>query len=97
VATGLGSDEADLGFVRAAAEDGTADLDYLIQRIFTAGVLLGNALASGVGTVTAVADAISELDEAVLSIQSVLLACEPADGGGNPAPGCLPGGPRNQG
>ena len=53
----------------------------MIQRIFIAGVLLGNALASEAGTVTAVEDAISELDEAVFIIRSVVVqACEPADG-----------------
>jgi len=76
-----GSDEADPAGILATAEYRAGDLDHLIQRIFTAGVLLGNALASGAGTVTAVEDVISELDEAVFTIRSVVLqGCEPADG-----------------
>ena len=76
-----GSDEADPAGICATAEYRAGDLDHLIQRIFTAGVLLGNALASGAGTVTAVENAIRELDEAVFIIRPVVFrACEPADG-----------------
>ena len=68
-----GSEKTDSAGFCAAAEDGTGDLDYLIQRIFTAGVLLGDALASGTGTVAAAEDAISELDEGALIIRSAVL------------------------
>lgn len=45
-------------------------LDPVVQRIFTAGVLLGNALASGASPTAAVADAVRELDAAVTALRS---------------------------
>jgi hypothetical protein len=64
-----GSDEAGPAGISAIADDRAGDLDHLIQRIFTAGVLLGNALANGASDVTAVEDAIRELDEALVNIR----------------------------
>lgn len=55
-------------------------LDQVIQRIFTAGVLLGNAMAGGLGAVAAIEDAIGELDEAVRLASSVPRASGPGDG-----------------
>jgi hypothetical protein len=57
-----------------------SDLDPVIQRIFTAGVLLGNALASGASATAAIEDAVRELDAAVTALRSA--SCgphEPAD------------------
>lgn len=63
-----GSNTADAGGRRGRTQDGTGELDDLIQRIFTAGVLLGSALAGGRGTVTGVDEAIRRLDDAVRTI-----------------------------
>ena len=71
-----GSNTADAGGRRGRTQDGTGELDDLIQRIFTAGVLLGSALAGGMGTVTGVGEAIRRLDDAVRTI--------PAAGSGLP-------------
>lgn len=71
-----GSNTADAGGHRGRTQDGTGELDDLIQRIFTAGVLLGSALAGGMGTVTGVDEAIRRLDDAVRTI--------PAAGSGLP-------------
>lgn len=73
-----GSDTADAVGARGRMEHGTGDLDYLIQRVFTAGVLLGNALASRTGKLAAVEEAIGELDDAVRAF--------PAVGSGLPEP-----------
>lgn len=67
-----GSDEADPAGICVPAEAEIGDLDYLVQRIFSAGVMLGDALASEAGTVTAVEDAIGRLDEAVIAIRLVI-------------------------
>jgi hypothetical protein len=66
-----GSDTADAVGARGRTENGPGDLDYLIQRVFTAGVLLGNALASQTGKLAAVEQAIGELDDAVRAIPVV--------------------------
>lgn len=66
-----GSDTADAVGARGRMEHGIGDLDYLIQRVFTAGVLLGNALASHTGGLAAVERAIGELDDAVRAIPAV--------------------------
>lgn len=67
-----GSDGLGQDGIRAVTEDAADGLDRLIQRVFTAGVLLGNALASGTDTATAVEDAICELDEALVSMHNGL-------------------------
>lgn len=51
--------------VSVITADRAGDLDDLIQRVFTAGVLLGSALADETGDATAVEDAIRELDKAL--------------------------------
>ena len=61
----------------AAVDDPAGDLDVVIQRIFTAGVLLGHALGRRGGCADAVADAVGRLDEAVITIRSAL----PREGG----------------
>lgn len=62
-----GSDAAGSAALAATADDG---LDPVIQRIFTAGVLLGNALASGTSPVAAIEYAVHELDAAVTALSS---------------------------
>jgi len=76
-----GSDTADVGGRRGRTLDSPGELDDLIQRIFTAGVLLGSALAGGTGTVTGVDEAIRRLDDAVRGIPAV----------GSGLPGTRPG------
>lgn len=66
-----GSDTADVGGRRGRTQDGTGELDDLIQRIFTAGVMLGSALAGGTGTMTGLDEAIRRLDDAVRTIPAV--------------------------
>jgi hypothetical protein len=63
----------------SAALAGSADagLDPVIQRIFTAGVLLGNALARGASPVAAIGDAVRELDAAVTALRSA--SCGPGE------------------
>ncbi len=77
--SGPGKDAVDYRGVPAAADDPAGDLDLVIQRIFTAGVLLGHALCHRRGSVAAVADAVGRLDDAVINIRSAMpRECEPA-------------------
>jgi hypothetical protein len=75
--TAADGDRATLASGSGTVEVKTRDLDRLTERIFTVGVLLSRARASGAG----IEDAISELDEALRMIRSMALrAPEPVGG-----------------
>jgi hypothetical protein len=79
--TAADGDRATLASGSGTVEVKTRDLDQLTERIFTVGVLLNRARASGAGIVTSVEDAISELDEVLRMIRSMALrASEPVGG-----------------
>ena len=68
---------SDAAGTAAPAANADAGLDPVIQRIFTAGVLLGNALASGASPMAAIEDAVRELDAAVTALRSA--GCGPRE------------------
>ena len=66
----------------------TGDLDRVVQRIFTAGILLSGVPASEPGAPDSIRDAIDELDNVVRIIRSLIFqTCPPA------APATRPAGP----